>query len=91
MSRIVRQPVAVRLGAFRQPLCVVYEGEYWPVLTVGRHWREWIGVLANEPERDIWQVEIEIGVCEIHFLKYHTPPRGQDAEPAGWQIYRWED
>lgn len=61
-----------------------------PVAAVLDHFREWIGVLGGEPERDVWQVEIMRGVCELHHLRHPTEDVN---DPAGgdWLLFRWED
>jgi len=61
------------------------------VLQVLDHWREWIGILDGEPERDIWRVETDTGgICELHHLR---PPTTAEADPptATWLLHGWED
>ena len=59
------------------------------ILGIRGHWREWLGALDGEPERDIWQVETPPGVCELHCLR----EPGEEEEGAGgqWLLFRWED
>lgn len=57
------------------------------VLSRLTHWREWIGVLDGEPERDIWRVQTRCGVCEIHRLRQ---PVAKADEPV-WLLYAWAD
>jgi len=60
-----------------------------PITGKIEHFREWIGVLDGEPERDIWRVETPRGTCELHHLR---PPSAEDNEPHGyWLIFRWDD
>jgi hypothetical protein len=52
------------------------------------HWREWIGVLDGEPERDVWHVETARGTCELHGLGY---PKGDEEPERSWILFRWDD
>lgn len=52
------------------------------------YWREWIGVLDGEPERDVWCVETTHGICEIHCLR---SPLGTEDSPETWLLHAWED
>ena len=54
-----------------------------PVLAVLDHWREWIGILQSEPERDVWRVELARGICELH--KLHL------VHSSCWLLAGWED
>lgn len=79
MSRIANRPVSVEIDpATGEPLRV----DGIVVRRVLDHWREWIGILQGEPERDLWRLELETprGICEVHFL-----------EPNHWLLARWED
>jgi len=49
------------------------------------YWREWIGVLEGEPERDVWWVRTPRGICEIHCLRQPT------AETEVWLLHAWGD
>ena len=40
-----------------------------PVVGIVDAWREWYDVLGGEPERDVWILETERGICEIHGLR----------------------
>ena len=62
-----------------------------PVLGVRRHWREWLGALDGEPERDIWQVETPPGVCELHCLREPSEDEEENACNGRWLVFRWED
>ena len=62
-----------------------------PVLGIRRHWREWLGALDGEPERDIWQVETPDGVCEMHCLRTPTEGAEEAENGAQWVLFRWED
>ena len=58
------------------------------------YWREWIGILEGEPERDIWWVQTEGGICEIHCLRYLTtdkPDKQAASRESMWLIHAWED
>lgn len=56
-------------------------------------WREWYDVLDGGPERDVWVLETERGVCEVHGLRSVTAGLAQDVEcPCDhWLLCRWED
>ena len=92
MSRRVRLPVRVACNGLGEPVALLSErfrGRL-PVLARLRRWREWIGALDGEPERDVWQVETPQGICELHCVRF---PAG-DAPDAGegeWLLVRWED
>ncbi len=73
------QPLGITLAGTTAPL---------PVLGIRRHWREWLGALDGEPERDIWQVETPPGVCELHCLR--EPNEDEDSR-GQWLLFRWED
>lgn len=64
------------------------EGEL--VLHVAGWYREWIGALEGEPERDVWRVETGSGLMELHHL--HEPAESLiPADPGVWLLARWED
>ena len=52
------------------------------------HWREWIGALDGEPERDVWRVETARGTCELHGL---AVPKGDEEPERSWILFRWDD
>ena len=103
MSRLDGRPVSVQADADEKPvaLCIGNpDTDPLPVVRYLTYWREWIGILDGEPERDVWRVETPRGICELHCLRYLSPP--QHAEAAGtadpdmvvqkqWLLYRWED
>ena len=95
MSRLVRRPVTVNCAPTGRPVILQEnDGEpALPVLAVVEHWREWIGALEGEPERDIWRVETPRGVCELHCLRQPTGAGEElDEAPGGdWLLYGWED
>ena len=77
MSRIVSRPVSVETDpATGEPLRV----DGVAVRRVLDHWREWIGILQGEPERDLWRLETPHGICEVHCVA-----------PSHWLLARWED
>src|SRR5688500_18411054 len=78
VSRLVGRPVTVTCDGDDKPLSLLLPGARRPlsVRRVVAHWREWIGVLDGEPERDVWQVETLRGICELHCLRY---PVGEEA------------
>lgn len=89
MTRIVNhvnQPVTVQTdGETGAPTHV--DGVH--VRRVLDHFREWIGILQGEPERDIWRVETAHGICEVHLIQSGHP--GQPDHPGHWLLARWED
>lgn len=91
MSRLDGRYADVTLDAESRPISFLIrgdEGTIW-VTDWAKHWREWIGILNGNFERDIWHVETSQGTCELHHLRQ---PTIKDAEPAGyWMIFRWED
>jgi hypothetical protein len=90
MSRRVSQPVDVHCNKVGEPFSVsLYgQGRPLPVIAVRSHWREWVGVLDGEPERDVWQVELPTGFCELHCLRF---PLTTEPTCGDWILYRWED
>lgn len=88
MSRLDGRWATVTTGEQGQPVGFLPAGTraVLPVLGVRRHWREWLGALDGEPERDIWQVETPPGVCEMHCLR--TPGEESGGQ---WLVFRWED
>ena len=65
------------------------ERDLVPVLSVAETFREWLGVLNGEPERDIWRVDTARGSCELHHLRH---PTAEDDDPQGyWVLFRWDD
>ncbi|MES2465414.1 MAG: hypothetical protein V4671_33010 [Armatimonadota bacterium] len=77
MSRISNRLVSVETDPVTgEPLRV----EGVPVRRVLDHWREWIGILQGESERDLWRLETPLGICEVHLLR-----------PSHWLLARWED
>lgn len=95
MSRLDGRPVQVETDEEGKPLAITFPGATSPerVLLPLAFWREWIGVLDGEPERDIWRVVVKRGVCEIHCLRFpssvfdgRTP---MDKEM--WLLHAWED
>ena len=89
MSRLDGRWARVECDGRGQPARFVLAGtkEVLPILGVRRHWREWLGALDGEPERDIWQVETPPGVCELHCLR--AP--GEEESDGQWLVFRWED
>ena len=66
MSRRLSRPVEVQCDGGGVPLSIQAGGVPLPVLAVVDDWREWFGVLAGEPERDVWLVDTPKGVYELH-------------------------
>ena len=96
VSRRFARPVAVRLSPDGAPARIKWVGgsgaQSLPVLAVAEHWREWIGALDGEPERDVWRVETPAGPCELHHLRAAPDPEGADGSGGGeWILARWED
>ncbi len=57
-------------------------------------WREWFDVLDGGPERDVWILETDSGICEVHGLR--AVPGDQTQEDGErpcdqWLLCRWED
>ena len=91
MSRIDGRYVMVETDTEGRPLSLLPRGERTPVAVEGwaRHWREWVGILDGEPERDIWHVLTGRGACELHHLRQ---PTADSDEPEGqWVLWRWDD
>ncbi len=80
MSRITNRPVNVETDPDTgEPLRV----DGIVVRRVLDHWREWIGILQGEPERDLWRLETPRGICEVHQLQIKSA--------SCWLLARWED
>ncbi len=92
MSRLDGRPAHVACDAAGRPAAFTLADETRPVpvAAVLDHFREWIGALDGEPERDVWQVETARGVCELHHLRHPTEDVN---DPVGgdWLLFRWED
>ncbi len=95
MTRLVHQPVTVETDSETgAPACV----DGVPVRQVLDHFREWIGILQGEPERDIWRVELPRGICEVHLIRHggavqeiQPDHRKCEALSENWLLARWED
>jgi hypothetical protein len=90
VSRLVRgfagRPVAVETDEQNRPLVVAGS----PVLRRHARGREWVGVLGGEPQRDVWLVETERGLFELHYLCH--PAGDEDPTPGGaWLLIRRMD
>jgi hypothetical protein len=87
VSRLDGRPIRVKTDIEGRPIAFLLpDGS--PEQKIFRrlaYWREWIGVLDGEPERDIWRVEtIQGGICEIHCL---NPIQAAET----WILHGWED
>ena len=96
MSRLDGRPAQVACDAAGRPVAFILAGEKRPVTVAAvlDHFREWIGALEGEPQRDVWQVETaHCGVCELHHLRHPSHDSDEDnGDKAGaWLLYRWED
>jgi hypothetical protein len=87
MSRRLSRLVSVRCDDTGTPLCILTGGISVPVEGVVDDWREWLGVLDGEPQRDVWIVDTASGVYELHRL--HDDTDGDDA--GQWLLDRAED
>jgi hypothetical protein len=93
VTRIVRRtadrtdgiPVHVTTDSQNRPVTV----QGVPVLQRLTTFREWIGILDGEPQRDVWRVETARGICELHYLSY--PDGNTDTAPGSWLLVGWED
>ena len=91
MSRLDGRYIDVETGGEDRPLSFLPHGERTRVAVTGwaKHWREWVGILDGDMERDIWHVATGVGPCELHHLRQ---PTAEDDEPSGyWLIFRWDD
>lgn len=100
MSRRVNRPVDVRVNEGGEPLAFIdcsHDNRFSsgdrtvPVLACLAHWREWIGILDGEPERDVWQVETSLGICELHCLHYVPNAKDGQAPHEDWLLACWMD
>ena len=92
MSRVVDQAVLVSLNNRGVPTAIVIprpDGGVAQTLLVYRsfgHQRRYVDAIQGEPERDIWQVEVEGGrIGELHRL------RDPGGSTESWVLYRWQD
>ena len=92
MSRRDGRPICVTCDGVGEPAAVLFPGALrpLPVLAHLRHWREWIGSLEGESERDVWIVETARGICELHCLR-GSPSEEEPAEGGDWILAAWED
>ncbi len=92
MSRRDGRSLGVTCDGVGEPTAILLPGSprSLPVLARLRHWREWIGSLEGEPERDIWIVETERGICELHCLRA-CPGEEEPPEGGEWVLARWKD
>ena len=91
MSRLDGRYADVAVDDEAKPRSFIIRGDRSTISVTGiaKHWREWIGILNGNAERDIWHVETPRGTCELHNLRQ---PTVKDTEPTGyWMIFRWED
>jgi len=96
VSRLDGRAAEVACNVTGQPQAFTLAGEKRPVpvAAVLEHWREWIGALNGEPQRDVWQVETaHCGVCELHHLRHpsHHSDEDNGDQTGAWLLYRWED
>jgi hypothetical protein len=103
MSRLDGRYAQVETDADGQPLAFTVHGtrDGIAVTGVADYWREWIGVLEGEPERDIWRLETSQGACELHHMRTPQENSGGDNESHesvtkeqgvdAWVLFRWED
>jgi hypothetical protein len=86
MSRLDGRIISVETDSDGNPIAFILPGsprdEVRQQLT---YWREWIGILSGEPERDVWRVQTPRGICEIHCLRPAT------VTTAMWVLHSWED
>lgn len=85
MSRRIDRPARVATDRFGVPTEV--DGE--PVRRRHDHWREWIGIHDGDPQRDVWLVETDRGICELHYLCH--PDGDDDLGPGRWLVHAWRD
>lgn len=93
MSRRDGRRVVVTCDGEGRPAAFVLPGSRrsLPILGPTGHWREWIGILEGEPERDVWRVETPLGVCELHCLKHATEDDEDHGGAGEWLLFGWED
>ena len=76
-------PAEVAVGQLRLPIIAVVDA-----------WREWFDVLDGEPERDVWILETDSGICEVHGLRAAVADQPQEETERScnqWLLCRWED
>lgn len=93
MSRRVNQPVAVDAADDGAPVAFCWHDRWHSVRQVLKHTREWIGVLDGEPQRDIFVIRSERGVCELHFSSFPSDDAGDDTVDGSgtWLLAAWCD
>ena len=99
MSRLAAQPVALMLGPDDMPVAVVVGRVRLCVTEVLDRWREWFDVLDGWPERDVWILDTDAGICEVHGLRSAPLPQEPDGQGTDWAaapihqwlLSRWED
>jgi hypothetical protein len=96
MSRLCHTVIDVVTDTEGKPVSLLLPEDGCPrrVRVLGHldYWREWIGILDGEPQRDVWLLETSDGICELHFLCYcresDTPVKTGNGE---WILARWVD
>ena len=90
LSRRLSRPVDVQCDGGGVPLSIRAGRVPLPVLAVVDDWREWFGVLAGEPERDVWLVDTPKGVYELHCVR-SLAADGLEPGRGHWLLERAED
>lgn len=85
MSRRAEREARVDADAHGVPRAV----DGFPIRRRLDHWREWIGIHDGEPQRDVWLVETDRGLCELHYLCH--PDGDRDLAPGRWIVHAWKD
>lgn len=95
MSRRAAKFVQVLCTPEGVPAVIVTGRTRLLVCGVADRWREWFDVLDGEPEHEVWVLDTDGGVCEVHGLRpcpsTESPPGEEDVPCAEWLLCRWED
>ena len=94
MSRLAVKAVQVICTPEGMPTVIITGRTRFVVGGIVDRWREWFDVNDGEPEREVWIVDTDGGMCEVHGLRpfpSSEPPGEEDVPCAEWLLCRWED
>lgn len=95
MSRLAAKAVQVICTPEGMPTVIITGRTRLLVGGIVDRWREWFDVLDGEPEHEVWVLDTDAGICEVHGLRPYPSTEPQPGEVdvpcAEWLLCRWED